>query len=90
MYSQGLRVKRMCSEKEDFLKHMRELKLWFLKRGYPENIADQELEKVESSESSGGKSNKKDESVCLVSIYHPLFQNIGRIFNRYLDLLYSD
>ena len=27
VYSQGLRVKRICSEKEDFLKHMREMKL---------------------------------------------------------------
>ena len=52
MYSQGLRVKRICSEKEYFLKHMMEMKLWFLKRGYPENIVDQELGKVDFSESS--------------------------------------
>ena len=58
VYSQGLRVKRICSEKEDFLKHMREMKLWFLKRGYPENIVDQELGKVESSDSSW-KTNSK-------------------------------
>ena len=32
LYSQGLRVKRICSEKEDFLKLMREMKLLFLKR----------------------------------------------------------
>ena len=89
VYSQGLRVKRICSEKEDFLKHMREMKLWFLKRGYPENIVDQELGKVESSESSR-RTNKKDKGVCLVATYHPLLQNIGRIFHRHLDLLYTD
>ena len=49
VYSQGLRIKRICSEKEDFLKHMREMKLWFLKWGYPENIVDQELGKVDFS-----------------------------------------
>ena len=38
--------------KKDFLKNMREMKLWFLKQGYPENIVDQELGKVEFSESS--------------------------------------
>ena len=27
VYNQGLRVKRICSEKEDFLKHMRKMKL---------------------------------------------------------------
>ena len=79
MYSQGLRVKRICSEKEDFLKHMREMKLWILKRGYPENIVDQELGKIESSESSR-RTNKKDKGVCLVATYHPLLQIIGRIF----------
>ena len=36
VYSQGVRVKRLCSEKKD-------LKLWFLKPGYPQNIFDQEL-----------------------------------------------
>ena len=68
---------------------MREMKLWFLKRGYPENIVDQELGKIESSESSR-RTNKKDKGVCLVATYHPLLQNIGRIFHRHLDLLYTD
>ena len=30
---QGLRVKRTCSEREDFLKHMRGMNLWLLKTG---------------------------------------------------------
>ena len=89
VYSQGSRVKMIRSEKEDFLKHMREMKLWFLKQRYPENIVDQELGKVESSESSR-RTNKKDKGVCLVATYHPLLQNIGRIFHRHLDLLYTD
>ena len=58
---------------------MREMKLWFLKLGYPENIVDQEVGKVESSELSR-RTNKKDKGVCLVATYHPLLQNIGRIF----------
>ena len=58
---------------------MREMKLWFLKRGYSENIVDQEVGKVESSELSR-RTNKKDKGVCLVATYHPLLQNIGRIF----------
>ena len=85
VYSQGLRVKRICSEKEDVLKHMRKMKLWFLNRGYRENIVDQELGKVESCESSR-RTNKKDKVICLVATYHPLLQNIGRSF----DLLCTD
>ena len=68
VHSQGLRVKRICSEKEDFLKYMREIKRGYpenivFKRGYPENIVDQELGKIESSELSR-RTNKKDKSVC--------------------------
>ena len=65
------------------------MKLWFLKRGYPENLVDQEPGKVDFSESSR-RTNKRDKSVCLVATYHPLLQSIGRIFNRHLVLLYTD
>ena len=47
-YSQRIQAKRTY-EKEDFFKHMSEMKLWFLKRGYPENIAEQQLGKSEYS-----------------------------------------
>ena len=67
---------------------MREMKLWFLKRGCPENIVRQELGQVKSSESSQ-RTNEKDKGVCSVATYHPLLQNIGRIFHRHLDLLYA-
>ena len=36
------------------------------------------------------RTNKKDKGVCLVATCHPLLQNIGRIFHRHLDLLYTD
>ena len=68
---------------------MREMKLWFLKWGYPENIVEQQLGKVESSETSR-ITNKKDEDVSLVPAYHRLLQKIGRIFHRHLELLYTD
>ena len=82
VYSQGLRVKRIYSENwEDVLKQMREMKLWFLKRGYLENIVDQEQGKVKFSELSP-RTNKRNKGVCLA--YHPLLQNIDRIF---IDIL---
>ena len=71
------------------LKHMREMKLWFLKQGYPENIVDQELGKVDFFLSSW-RTNKRNEGVCLIATYHPLLQNISRIFHRHLDLLFTD
>ena len=66
-------------EKEDFLMHIREIKLWFFIRCYPEKIVGQELGKVELSESSR-RPNKRDKGVCLVDTCQPLIQNIGKIF----------
>ena len=68
---------------------MREMKLWFLKSGYRDKIVNQEVRKAESSESSR-RTTKIVKSVCLVATYHPLLQNIDRIFHRPLDLLYTD
>ena len=89
MYSQGIRSKRICSGKEDFLKHIREMKLCFLKRDYPGNIVDQELEKFDFSKSSR-RTNKRGKGVCLVATYQSLLENIGRILHRHLELLYTD
>ena len=38
VYSQTLRLRRICSFETDFLKRKNEMKSWFLKRGYPESI----------------------------------------------------
>ena len=65
------------------------MKLWFSKSGYSEKIVNQELRKVESSETSR-RTNKIVKGVCLVATYHPLLQKIGRIFHKHLDLLYTD
>ena len=53
--------------------------LWFLKRGYLEIVVEKELGKVKFSESSR-RTNKRDKGARLVATYHPLYQNIGRIF----------
>ena len=43
MYSQALRVKRICSDEEDFKQHINEMRPWFQKRAYPNKILDEEL-----------------------------------------------
>ena len=63
------------------------MNLWFLKRDCPENIVNQELEKVKFSQSSV-RDNKRDKGVRLVARYHPLFQNIDRIFHRSIDRIF--
>ena len=37
---------RVCSHEVDFRKHTTEMKSWFLKRGYPDNVIEKEIKKV--------------------------------------------
>ena len=89
VYSQTLRVSRICSHEADFKKHTEEMKSWFLKRGYPNNVIQKEKKKVKFSKIS---STKKDNTkgVPLVVTCHPRLKNIDQIINRNLHLLYRD
>lgn len=46
VYSQGLRVRKVCSNEKDFADNIESLKQWFLCRGYPSFLIDKELGKV--------------------------------------------
>ena len=48
VYSQTLRLDRVCSVGADFVQRKKEMKSRFLKQGYPENIINREMEKVKS------------------------------------------
>ena len=48
VYSQALKVRRICFRECDFCKHISEMKTWFPKRGYPKNLVESEIEKVKS------------------------------------------
>ena len=80
---------RVCSHEADFRKHTTEMKSWFLKRGYPNNVIEKEMKKVKFSKiSSTRKDNAK--GVPLVVTYHPGLKNINQIINKNLHLLYMD
>ena len=48
VYSQGLRIKRLCSDSERLQQHLSSFKGWFCERGYPEDICDEQLQRVKS------------------------------------------
>ena len=70
VYSQSLRARRLCSLESDFLKHCTKMKSWFLKRGYPESMIDEEMKKVRFSE-KGSNNSKESNGVPFVVTYHP-------------------
>ena len=46
IYSQTLRLRRRCSERKDLKSHVRDLKGWFLRRGYPEQIIEEQVDRA--------------------------------------------
>ena len=71
VYSQALRLSRICSEKEDFKKHIVEIKSWFSQRGYPQKLIETQTSKVKFSCRTVFHRTKVEEGVPLVVTYHP-------------------
>ena len=66
-----------------------EMKSWFLKCGYSNNVIEKKIKKVRFSKiSSTRKNNAK--GVPLVVTYHPGLKSINQIINKNLQLLYMD
>ena len=67
------------------------MKSWFQARGYPSDLVQKEMSKVNFS----GNLNKKQTTikstgVPLVITYQPLLKDIGNIVHKKLHLLYMD
>ena len=91
IYSQALRISRICSNKSDFLKHLESMKSWYEVRGYPNKSVEQEMEKVKLLK-KGNMVRQRDprKGVTVVLTYHTLFKSMGKIINKNLNLLYMD
>ena len=59
VYSQALRIKRVCSQESDFNEHSLNLKSWFLKESYPEIILNNEMSKVKFNVENKRSNNKQ-------------------------------
>ena len=55
VFSQGLRISRTCSYEKDFKKNIMEMKSWFLIRGFPKSLVEEELGKVKFPSKVGNK-----------------------------------
>ena len=88
IYSQALRISRICSNKSDFLKHLENMKSWFEGRSYPKKLIEEEMKKVRFF-GKGNVTRRKDaaKGVPFVLTYHPLLKSMGHIINKNLYLL---
>ena len=84
-------MSRICSYKNDFEKHLVDMKSWFQARGYPSDLIQKETNKVKfSGNRDKNKSKKKSKGVPLVITFHPLLKDAGNIIHKNLYLLYMD
>ena len=71
VYSQLLHVSWICSCENDFNRHKSNMKIWFQKRGYPENIIENEMKRVKfPSCNKAQRKNSKD--IAFAVTYQPL------------------
>ena len=90
VFSQTLRVSRLCSYEENVMKHKANLKSWFLKREYPEKLISAEMGKDKFSNSERKSNSKNQKGIPLVVTYHPLVKSLSGIVNNNIYLLHMD
>ena len=73
VYSQLLHVSWICSHENDFNRHKSNMKIWFQKRGYPENIIENEMKKVKFP-SCNKAQRKNSKGIAFAVTYHPLLK----------------
>ena len=88
VYTQALRLSRICSEEKDFEKHICEIKPWFSQRGYPQKLTETETSKVKYYDQRVFHRAKVEKGAPLVVTYHPLLKTIGMIIHDNLFLFY--
>ena len=72
------------------MRRKKEMKSKFLKRGYPENIINREMEKVKFKKQLFSRRGVATKGVPLVITYHTLLKSVGTILYKHLYLLHID
>ena len=88
-YNQALRVSRICSPEKDFRAHICKMKKWFLARGYPEKVVNNQIDKVAFGKNPPVKKSSQN-GIPFVATYHPKVKPLGRLIKDLLPFLYSD
>ena len=76
VFSQTLRISRLCSEENDFKNYRSQMKFWFLKREYPEKLIENEMRKVKFCKEEI-KNAKVFKDIPFAVTYHPQLKNLG-------------
>ena len=69
VYSQGLRIKRLCSSSLTFEKHLESIRSWFGKRGYPKKFVDNQFRRVVEKRPEQLPEHQNTELVCHLRLH---------------------
>ena len=70
---------------------IKKLREWFIKRGYPIEMVDSQLDKVRRfNRIERSNSSKTSDSVPLVVTYHPQLASFGAVLRQKFHLLYAN
>ena len=95
-YSQFLRVRRICSNDDDYIKHGKDLARHFLRAEYPANVVQQAFERAYDKERRlllypAPKQVLSDKDIIpeifLISTYHPSGSFLDQLIRKNRDLL---
>ena len=90
VYNQTLRLNRICSVEANFVRHKKEMKSWFSKRGYPKHIINREEKWKRLNLKNRCLVEEEWQRVPLEIMYHSLLKSVGSILCRHLHLLHMD
>ena len=94
IFSQALRMRRICSKKSDLVANIGKLKNWFKERGYPEDMVNKGTKRALETPSLGrSKTSERSVSgncgtrVPLVVNYNPILCRLGQVIRKNLCFL---
>ena len=91
-YGQALRLKKICSNNDDYVTSLNELKSAFLKRGYQEHHLTQQFEKASLIDRSNllryqGKNEQQNSQLLFITTYNKSLPRIKSAFDKHWNLL---
>jgi hypothetical protein len=91
-YSQFLRVRRICSRITDFEKHVINMSSHFLRRCYPIELLEEAAifarrKYRDEMLNKQIKNKEKQDSVFLITRYHPTYRGVVKVVKNNWDLL---
>ena len=90
VFSQTLRISRLCSNKSDFEWNKEKMRSWFIKREYPEKMIDSDITKVNFNIRETNRKKESKNGVPFIVTYHPLLNSLYGIIRKKFYLLNMD